>query len=75
MDGHSPSPEVHPFKCGIGEQLKRINMQICTNMGKRTNINIIWPDIEECKLVRFRHVGAFCMQVDAFSVRLHGFFK
>ena len=38
-------------------------------------VNIIWPDIEECRLVRFRHVGAFCMQVDAFSVRLHGFFK
>ena len=26
-------------------------------------------------LVCFRHVGAFCMQVESFSVRLHGFFK
>ena len=34
-------------------------------------VNTIWPDIEECRLVHFRHVGAFCMQVDAFSVRLH----
>ena len=40
-----------------------------------TCINIIRPGVEEWIMVRFRHVGALCMQVESLSVRLHVFFK
>ena len=76
--------QTFPFTIGSPLQVRhwwtaKTNQHAYTTQHGKTHqpafVNIIRPDIEECRLVRFRHVGAFCMQVESFSVRLHGFSK